>query len=105
MRAGLLKDFVKIETPVRTATRYGSQETTWSEYWSGRAWVRFSSGTQVVENGETFNRVTKKVTIRYKTDVQSKMRLVINEKKYRILSIDESRSDQSTTLTVELINE
>ena len=74
----------------------------------GRAKVDFSSGSQVVTNGETVNRMTKKVTIRTKptwTEKLSMLRIIIDGDAYRILAKDVRGRDMATIFTVELINE
>ena len=59
-------------------------------------------------NGETINRITKKVTIRTKpafTEKLSMLRIVINGDNYRILAKDVRSRDMATIFTCELINE
>lgn len=105
MQAGLLRDRITLEEAVVTRDKYGAQNTEWASVWSGRAWVRFSSGSQVVLNGETQNTITRKITIRTRFAVNHRMRIVYGQDHYRILSIDDSALDRSKTMTVELINE
>lgn len=105
MQAGLLRDHITVEVATITRDKFGAQNTVWSVFWTGRAWVRFSSGNQVVVNGETLNTITRKVVIRTRAAVTPKMRLKIGSEHYRILSIDDSARDLSKTMIVELINE
>jgi hypothetical protein len=70
--------------------------------------VEFSSGTQLLENNETWNTITRKVTIRTKpvfTEPLSKLRMVIDSKYYRLLSMDVRVTDMATICIVELIND
>ena len=84
------------------------QEYAWVKAWRGRARVEFSSGTQMLENNETINTLTRKVTIRTKpafTDKLSTIRIKIGADFYRILSRDIRDTDMATIMIVELINE
>ena len=109
MQAGLLKDFIVIERAEDSVNPdNGEQLRSWVQLWRGRAKVDFSSGSQSVVNGETVNRITKKVTIRTKpafTDKLSMLRIVINDDNYRILAKDVRSRDMAIIFTCELINE
>lgn len=109
MQAGTLKDIIEIQKAVETANPdNGEQRMTWQQVWRGRAKVDFSSGSQTTVNGETVNRITKKVTIRTKpafNERLSMLRIVINGDNYRILAKDVRGRDMATIFTCELINE
>jgi head-tail adaptor len=109
MQAGLLREIVTLErTTITRNPKTGEQITGWSQVWRGRARVEFSSGTQLVENSETLNRVTRRVTIRTKPTFAGKLsefRLLIDGDYYRILSRDRRVQDMATIMIVELINE
>ena len=97
MQAGTLKDIIEIQKAVETANAdNGEQRMSWQQLWRGRAKVDFSSGGQTVVNGETINRITKKVSM---------LRIVNNGDNYRILAKDVRRQDMATIFTCELINE
>lgn len=109
MQAGLLRDIVAIEKATVTKNpNSGEENLTWVQIWRGRARVEFSSGTQLLENNETWNTITRKVTIRTKpvfSEPLSKLRMVIDSKYYRLLSMDVRVTDMATICIVELINE
>lgn len=109
MQAGLLRDIVAIERATITRNADSGEEILgWSQIWRGRARVEFSSGTQMLENNETLNTITRKVTIRTKpafTDPLSKLRMVIGTQYYRLLSMDVRVTDMATIFIVELIND
>lgn len=109
MQAGTLKDIIEIEQSVDSVNSdNGEQLQTWQRIWRGRAKVDFSSGSQILVNGETVNRITKKVTIRTKPAFNAKLsmlRIIINGDMYRILSKDVRSRDAATIFTCELINE
>lgn len=105
MQAGLLTDRIIIRKPLVERDTYGAEVIRWEVVYDGRAWVRFSSGTQRFKNGETVNTVTKKVVMRYRPGFDESMRIEVEGSQYRILSKDRSRKEQSWTFVVELINE
>ena len=108
MQAGLLREIIEVHRSVETqSATTGEQQLTWKRIWRGRARVQFSSGTQLLENQETVNVVTRKVTIRtkpYFRGALSTLRVKIGDDMYRILSRDIRITDQATILIVELIN-
>ena len=109
MQAGLLRDIIAIQKATVTKNpNSGEENITWTQLWRGRARVEFSSGTQMLENNETWNSITRKVTIRTKpafTDPLSMLRMVIDGQYYRLLSMDRRVTDMATIFIVELINE
>lgn len=109
MQAGLLRDIVAIEQVATTINpTNGEQSQAWSQVWRGRARVEFSSGGQVLENNETINTITRKVTIRTKPAFNQKLsdlRVKIGGDYYRILSRDVRVTDMATILIVEIINQ
>lgn len=109
MQAGLLRDFVEVyrQSVTKNPTN-GETIIAWVKAWRGRARVEFSSGSQMLENNETINTITRKVTIRTKpvfADKLSTLRIKIGEDFYRILSRDIRDTDMATIMIVELINE
>lgn len=109
MQAGLLRNIISVEqSSVTRDAASGEQQLSWTQIWRGRARVEFSSGTQMMENGETLNTITRRVTIRTKpafSQPLSTLRLVIDGKYYRILSMDVRVTDMASVIIAELINE
>ena len=76
-----------------------------------KAYVKLQNSTQLkqmVENNETINTITRKVTIRTKpvfSDKLTTLRIKIGSDYYRILSRDIRDTDMATIMIVELINE
>lgn len=109
MQAGLLRDIVEVyrSSVTKNATN-GEQTLSWARIWKGRARVEFSSGTQLLENNETINTVTRKVTIRTKpffTGALTDLMIKIDGDEYRILSRDIRKQDMATIMIVELKNQ
>jgi len=105
MNAGTMRDIITVESQTIERDEMGGQRQRWARYWRGKAWVRFSSGSRRLENGEVVNTEIKKVTVRHHPKFSPDMRIDIGGLKYRILNMDINRRDMSVTFSVELINE
>lgn len=105
MQAGLLKERVIFEQEKITRDQFGGQTKKWETVVETRARIQFKTGDQILENREEIHTVTNIVTIRYRSGITRKMRIVWGGEKYRILSIDRNRSEQSLLIKCELINE
>lgn len=105
MQAGLLKEWVTFEAETITRDEFGGQKKEWKEVLKTRARIQFKSGDQVLENREEIHTLTNTVTIRYRKGIARQMRILWDGEKYRILSIDRNRAEQSLVIKCELINE
>ena len=108
MQAGLLRDRITIERSKITRNADGSENIVWNPLWTGRARVEQTSGNMANLSGETFNQVTKRITIRTKpaiNEVPSSIRVLYLGRFYRVLSLDVRVVDMATILIVELINQ
>ena len=108
MQAGLLRDRIVLEKATVSRNEDGSESIAWTTLWSGRARVEQSSGTMVNSNGETFNTIAKRITIRTKpaiNEIPSMLRVSTGGNYYRVLSIDARITDMATIMIVELINQ
>lgn len=105
MQAGLLKEWIIFEKETITRDEFGGQKKEWIQAVKTRARIQFKSGDQVLENREEIHTVTNTVTIRYRKEITRQMRIVWGGEKYRILSMDRNRSEQSLVIKCELINE
>lgn len=105
MRAGLLRETIKIEMPVTVKDDFGSSYTNWEDVVTTRTKVDYNSGDRQTPNNEIFHSQTVTFTIRHYHSVNESMRVIYKGKKYRILSICSDTLKQSTTIKTELINE
>ena len=105
MQAGLLKEWIIFEKGTITRDECGGQKTNWTQVLKTRARIQFKNGDQVLENREEIHAVTNTVTIRYRKEITRQMRIVWGGEKYRILSMDRNRFEQSLVIKCELINE
>ena len=106
MNAGTLFYDIVIEKPeIIVNDDFGSQTETWIKYIKTKADVIWESGNRTNDNNETFYSWNMTFRIRYYHDVNEKMRIVWNNKRYRILSIMPDRIKQVKTIRTELIND
>ena len=108
MQAGLLREILEIErVQIVKNQENGEEVMTWRRLWRGRARVEQTSGSLQLTNGETYNAVTKRITIRTKpvlNDLPSRLRVKYNGHYYRVISIDPRITDMATIMMVEQIN-
>ncbi|MBD5229553.1 MAG: phage head closure protein [Bacteroidales bacterium] len=106
MNAGTLFYDIVIEKPeIIVNDDFGSQTETWVKHIKTKADIIWDSGSRTNDNNETFYAWNMTFRIRYYHDVNEKMRIVWNNKRYRILSIMPDRIKQVKTIRTELIND
>ena len=105
MQAGLLKHIITIEQPVITVDEYGANTLTWQKYKTTRASAKVETGGRTNENNEIIFAYSVRFTIRYYHDITEDMRIIWNNRKYRILGIFPDHDIQRIIIDTELINE
>ena len=105
MQAGLLNEIIAFFNSESKRDKLGGLSESWVKVFDKRARVLFKSGARKEANGEIYNTTVNTVTIRICKDVNAKMRIEYNGQKYRILSINHDRKQQSTFIEMEVINE
>lgn len=106
MRAGLLKDVISVEKPVTITDDFGANKIDWiTSIKNTRAKVSYSNGNRANENNEITFAYEVIFTVRIYHQINERMRIIWKSKKYRILSIEENKEQQSLTIRTELINE
>lgn len=105
MQAGLLRDIITFSGSERKRDALGGTSEVWTPVFEKRAYVRFKSGARKEVNSEVLNTSVITITVRYCRDVSEKMRITYEGAKYRIISINRGRLQQSTVIEAEAINE
>lgn len=105
MNGGRLQELITVQRPTITKDDYGANVIVWKDIIHTRADVQYDNGGRATENGEIVFNYTKVFTMRIYHKVDEKDRIVWNEKKFRILSIEPSKEQQKLTIRTELINE
>lgn len=107
MRAGLLNEVIKVEKQVVDRGDYGESDyTEWETFIEKtKAQVTYGSGNRELINNEIFFSQDVTFTVRIYHQIKEDMRIIWKNKKYRILSLEENKPQQSLTIKTELINE
>lgn len=105
MQAGLLRDIVRFQESKTQRDGMGGLSDEWIDVFVKRAEVKFSSGSRKTVNGEVFNPLAITCKIRYCKDINEKMIFIYEGRKFKIVSINRDRLQQTTVIQAELINE
>ena len=105
MRSGLLTEQIKILRPEITRNAFGEQEEEYKEHYQTKARVLHNSGRRSVENGEILHSYEKTVEVWKYVDVVETDFILLDGKQYRILSIEDDKTQQKKIITIELIND
>lgn len=105
MQAGLLKDVIIFLRSEQRRDILGGTSEIWAHVFKKRAYVRFKSGSRGEINGEVVNTSFITIAIRYFRDISFKNRIIYEGMKYRIISINRDRVQQTTVIEAEAINE
>ena len=106
MEAGKLKDKVVFQKMIVSTDDYGHEITEYLHAFSTRADVIWNNGNRIVSNEEIFYENTVTFKVRYYCQIEDTMRIVYQDKLYRIISINPERDLYGRkTIIAELINE
>ena len=105
MQAGLLKYVIDIQTVIIDKDEYGAETEQWQNVIQTKADVRYLNGSKTLQNGEIININQLQFIVRHYLTINEQMRIVYEEKKYRILSINNDRLMAKKTIIAELIND
>lgn len=85
--AGKNRHYISIQDPTETRDSYGEPVLSWSTYHNAWASIEPLKGTEYWLSQQVNAEITSKVTIRYKSGINPKMRIVYGNHTYRILSV------------------
>lgn len=105
MQAGLLKYVIDIQAVIKSKDEYGAETEQWQNVIQTKADVRYINGSKTLQNGEIINLNQLQFTVRHYLNINEQMRIIYEEKKYRILSINNDRLMIKKTIIAELIND
>jgi SPP1 family predicted phage head-tail adaptor len=105
-RAGLLNEVIKIYSPSSQVNEYGEKVQTYTLTYTTRARVEHTSGNRSNENNEIFYSYQKTFTVRSYVPVTEYDQVEYNNKRYRIITIDDRIKVRNDKLIItELIND
>ena len=105
MRAGLLKEPIEIWEKTLLTNEFGEETETWQLKDSTKARLIHDGGSRVIENSEVFFAHTKTFEVRDYVNVDDYDRIIWDNKKYRILNIEPTKSQMKLTIKTELIDD
>lgn len=104
--AGELRHLITIQQIAdETVDDFGSEPETWEDLMSIRAKVEYVSGTKGIDNNEIFASQSIRLTTHYRSAITTAMRVVFDNKNYRILAIAPIGYKEGLIINAELINE
>lgn len=105
-RAGLLAEIIHILSPRFVVNEFGEKVQTYVETYKTRARVDHNSGNRSLENNEIFYWYQKTFTVRSYVPINEFDLIQYNNKRYRVLSIEDRIHDYNEKLIItELVNE
>lgn len=106
MRAGLMTHIIRVEKLNSDKSEYGSSSKRWETFiGKTRAEVKFENGDYVNQVNEMVHTQKVIFTVRIYHQITPDMRIVWENRKYRILFLEPNKKLQSLTIKAELINE
>lgn len=105
MQAGLLRYNITFVEPVILKDDYGSEATVWQTFKTARSDIKYNTGSRDLQNSEIVYNSNVSFIIRYYHEINEKMRIIYDSKKYRIISIEADQRLQKKSIITELINE
>lgn len=106
IRAGLLNEIITILSPTYRVNEFGEKVQTYVETYTTRAKVEHVSGNRSNENNEIFYSYTKTFTVRSYVPVTEFDLIKYNDKKYRIITIDNRiKAQNDKVIITELMND
>jgi len=102
IESGNLRHYVSIQNPTGTRDTFGEPIISWSTYHKAWASIEPLKGWEYYESKQVNAEVSSKITMRYKSGINPKMRVVWGNHTYRILSmINEDERNEKLELMVE----
>ena len=105
MQAGLLKYVIDIQAVNNSKDEYGAETEQWQNVIQTKTDVRYLNGSKTLQNGEIINLNQLQFIVRHYLNINEQMRIIYEEKKYRILSVNNDKSMMKKTIIAELIND
>lgn len=105
MIAGLLNEIITIYHPTTTTNEYGEEVTEYKKTYTTRAKVDHKGGGRAIENNEIIYDYSKTFNVRSYVPVCNNDIIMLQSKRYRILSTDHRREYNDIIINAELINE
>ena len=104
MRAGTLRYTITLIQSILTTDDFGAKTETWGVYSTIRAGILYKGGNKTIQDHERFNTSNVDFTCRYDSLINEQMRIVFDNKVYKISNINRNPFDNSLIISSELIS-
>lgn len=105
MKSCLLKDKIGIFELVTNKTEYGTIQTSYTEKYSTRAFVKFNSETMTVSEGEIYFPITRTFIVRSHVPVTETDRIKWDNKFWKITSINKNKYYNDIEINTTVVND
>ena len=105
MNSCLLKNPIEIQALKTSKTEYGTIQTSYVQKYETRAHIIFNSENQVISEGEIFYPVNRTFVVRSYVPVTETDRIIWDNKKWKILSINKNNYYGNIEIMTTLVNE
>jgi SPP1 family predicted phage head-tail adaptor len=104
IQPGQMREDIIVQKKTTIKDNYGAEAEIFTDYLYLRASIKFASGSKGINNDEIFNYSTVTFTTYYR-DINETMRILCDDKYYRITFLDEIGFREGYNIRAELINE
>lgn len=104
MRSGQLKYKISILVNNVSFDEYNNVVDNWLVYREVRAGVAYKSGDKIIQEYQLFNTNFLDFIIRYDKFIDANMRILFNDRLYKITYLNKNPYDNTLTISTELIN-
>jgi SPP1 family predicted phage head-tail adaptor len=104
MRSGQLKYKISILVNNVSFDEYNNVVDNWLVYREVRAGVAYKSGDKIIQEYQLFNTNFLDFVIRYDKFIDANMRILFNDRLYKITYLNKNPYDNTLTISTELIN-
>lgn len=101
---GNMRYVIEVQESITSKDQYGSQVEVFSTIYTLRAQIKYVSGNKGLNNEEIFTSQVVQFFTHYR-DINEKMIILFNDKKYKINFIEELGFKEGLSINCELINE
>lgn len=100
LESGKLTDRITIQSKTSAQDAFGQEIHTWSDMVSVWAWVKFTNGAEFIDGGAEHAETQASIRIRWRTDLNTSMRIIFRAKTYNIKAVLPSAGREYVDLAV-----
>lgn len=105
MKAGNYNEVITFLVPELSRNEFGEKVQEYSPLYTTRAFVAYDSGSRFVVNSEVFNDYSKTFTVHDYLEINEKMLIEYDNKRWTITSINHLKPTKELVISTTLYNE